>query len=97
MLQLPNPQGTTGIAYARTRVIPSQTLQALDDADASMRLCQIDKWDLLRVFLQEGSYTYVWQEDGTDRGWVPNSYIQICSGSDEQADGSGPARGAVET
>ncbi len=53
-----------------------------------MRLCQVDKWDLLRVFLREGSYTYVWQEDGTDRGWVPNSYIQIFPGSDEQADGS---------
>ena len=89
VLQLPNPQATTGIAYALTRVIPSQTLQALDDADASMRLCQIDRWDLLRVFLQEGSYTYVWQEDGTDRGWVPNSYIHICSGGDEQGDGSG--------
>ncbi len=54
-----------------------------------MRLCQIDRWDLLRVFLQEGSYTYVWQEDGTDRGWVPNSYIHICSGGAEQGDGLG--------
>ena len=34
VLQLPNPQATTGIAYALQRVIPSQTLQALDDADA---------------------------------------------------------------
>ncbi len=70
---LPVPQVETALATALMSVVPSELRTTLDDADRSMRLCQIDRHDLLRVFHQDGSYTYVWQEDGTDHGWVPIS------------------------
>ena len=62
---LPLPRVETALAVAIQSVVPPELRQSLDAADMWIRLCQIDRHDLVQVFIQEGGFTYVWQEDGS--------------------------------
>ena len=65
LVQSASPASRDGAGGGDPECVPSELRQSLDAADMWIRLCQIDRHDLVQVFIQEGGFTYVWQEDGS--------------------------------